>query len=41
MSISTLNAALMVLAALSLFARSTTSMKLSRVGAGAAKIVKS
>jgi hypothetical protein len=41
MSISTLNAALIVLAALSLFACSTPSVRLSRVGIGADKVAKS
>ncbi len=41
MSISILNAALMALAALSLFASSTTSVRLSRAGVGADKVVKS
>jgi len=41
MSISTLNAALMALAALSLFTCLTTSVRLSRARVGAAKVVKS
>jgi len=41
MSISTLNAVLMALAALSLFASSTTRVRLSRAAIGANKVVKS
>ena len=40
MSISTLNMALVGLAALSLMACSTTSVRLSRAGVGADKVVK-
>ena len=40
MSISTLNMALVALAALSLMACSTTSVRLSRAGVGADKVVK-
>ena len=41
MSISTLNMALVALAALSLMACSTTRVRLSRAGVGANKVVKS